>query len=63
MVQRRQECTALVPEGREEEESEDGIIMAADDAESDGDAATVVGAGGVQVTPGGAQATEEGEGG
>ena len=54
VAQRRQWRADLVPEGRAEEDSEDGSVAAADDAGRDGYADIVGCGGGVTVPPGGA---------
>ena len=63
VAQRWRERIALVPEGRAEEESDDGIRMAADNVYRDGDVPTVGGVGEVPVPPREMQVIEDGVGG
>ena len=62
VAQRWREWIALVPEGRAEEESDDGIRMAADNVYRDGDVPTVGGVGEVPVPPREMQVIEDGVG-
>ena len=59
--QRRQERTASAPEGRVEEELEEGSRTAGCDVDRDRDAATVVGVREVLVPPAGTKSKEEGK--
>ena len=63
MAQICQERTVPVPEGRLEEESKDGSIEAAGNANRDGDVYTEGGVEGVSAPPRGTQVRQYGEGG
>ena len=57
MAQRRRDRKMPAPEGRSEEESEDGRIPAAEDADMDGVVVAVGGVGEVPEPPGGTHGT------